>query len=143
MAGPVYDSTPRRPAILHRTLTHARAPFVAAILFGFALIPVQDAPIEPARLAIAMSAISSLVLLAVTIGRVPWFPNEAGRLLPYLYLLAVALLREATGGTVSGYGALLFLAPFWVALYDTRRQVLLVVLAVFGIRLPSANGATG
>jgi signal transduction histidine kinase len=107
------------------------APFVAAIVFGLALIPVQNAPIEASRLALAIGAIFGLVTIAVVIGRFAWVPSWLPRTLPVLDLLAIVLLRDATGGVLSGYGALFFLAPFWVALYDTRRQVLLVIGAMF------------
>ena len=110
------------------------APFVAAIGFGLLLIPLQAAPIQTGKLALAIGAITALVVLAVTVGRVSWVPPWLPRSLPFLYLLAIALLREATGGSLSGYGALFFLAPFWVALYDTRRQVVLVVIAMFVVQ---------
>jgi signal transduction histidine kinase len=109
-------------------------PFLFAIGLGLALIPIQQTPIDSSLLAWAIAAIVAVVATAAAAIRRPGVPRWVLRLLPYLYLLSIALLRSATGGTRSGYVALLFLAPFWVALSDTRTQVVLVTIAMFVVQ---------
>jgi signal transduction histidine kinase len=110
-------------------------PFLFAIALGLALLPLQQTPINWPLLVLAVAAILVLIVFAATIVRMPAIPSWTLRLLPYLYLLSIVLLRAATGGPRSGYVALLFLAPFWVALSDTRRHVILVTLAMFAAQV--------
>ncbi|MBW3665748.1 MAG: GGDEF domain-containing protein [Actinobacteria bacterium] len=49
---------------------------------------------------------------------------------PLAYLLAVAVLRHAEGGSASGYGPLVLIPLFWVALYAERAQVATVVVGI-------------
>lgn len=109
-------------------------PFLFAIALGLVLLPVQDTPIDYSLLAWSLAAIGALIGVAMAMSHrttvALWIP----RLLPYLYMLSIVLLRAATGGTRSGYVALLFLAPFWVALSDTRMQVILVTFAMFVVQ---------
>jgi len=113
------------------SIVQRTTPFIFATTFGLLLIPLQDLPLQGGLLALAILALTSVVGFAMLVGRFPGLPSWVPRLAPILFLLAVALLREATGGVLSGYGALLFLAPFWVALYDTRKQVIVVMIAMF------------
>ncbi|MCW2921144.1 MAG: sensor protein [Thermoleophilia bacterium] len=119
---------PPNDGVLNRSL-----PFLFAIALGLALLPVQDTPIDGMRLSIALAMLAAMFAIALVLdrrpGRMPaWFVF----VFPYLFLVAIALLRAGTGGTRSGYAALLFLAPFWVALYDRRRwQVVGVTVAMF------------
>lgn len=106
-------------------------PFVAALLFGVMLIPLQDTPVDAPKLAVALASIAALGGASLVLSRSRGLPSWMPRTIPFVYLMIIALLRDATGGVFTGYGALLFLAPFWVALYDSRRQVVLVVLAMF------------
>ena len=65
-------------------------------------------------------------------------------------LIAVALLRDAGGGSASGVGALALLPVFWLALHGTRRQLVVILTAMFafflapvlltGGGLPSSGG---
>lgn len=112
-----------------------------AIALGLALLPIQQAPTDQGMLALAIAAIVAVIALGVALVRAPSLPRWTYRSLPYVYLLSIVLLRDATGGTRSGYVALLFLAPFWVALGDTRRQVVLVTLAMFTAQV--AQGVLG
>lgn len=106
-------------------------PFLFAIALGIALLPVQETPIDPVMLVFALAAISVVVSLGWAVVRVERTPPWVMHVVPYLYLLSIGLLREATGSARSGYVALLFLAPFWVALHGTRRQVVLVTIVMF------------
>ncbi|CAN5131754.1 hypothetical protein BH20ACT9_BH20ACT9_12580 [soil metagenome] len=74
------------------------------------------------------------VLTAVVIGAVlalPWqrLPAWAFAAPPLLYCLAVAALREATGGPLSGISPALLLPLFWVAFYGNRGHLAAVVVA--------------
>jgi diguanylate cyclase (GGDEF)-like protein len=113
---------------LDRRLAREIAPFGAAALLGFAIVPIGNR-VDWAGygLAAAMTvAVACLVLL------VPWrrLP-EATRVAPsLLFLVAVALLREASGGAAAGVGALALLPVFWLALHGTRRQLLILMAGV-------------
>lgn len=113
------------------TLGQRALPFLFAIGLGLVLLPVQNTPIDFSLLAWSMAAIATLIGLAFVAVRVPALSTWLPRVLPYLFLLSIVLLREATGGSRSGYVALMFLAPFWVALSDTRTQVVLITVAMF------------
>lgn len=112
------------------------APFLLAVAMAYALLPMQTDVVEWAMLLAATGILTGVIAAAallVSLGdRAPLW---ALRLLPFVYLGFVVLLREAYGGPLSGAGALLFLAPFWVGLYDTRNQVLLVLGAMFVAQL--------
>ena len=64
---------------------------------------------------------------------VPWrrLPSYLQAGPPFAYFLVIALLREAEGGAVSGYGALVLLPLFWIALYGTRWQLIVALLLMF------------
>jgi signal transduction histidine kinase len=113
-------------------------PFLFAIALGLALLPVQKTPVDGSLLGLALLAIGGVLALALIVIRRPAAPAWLGVLVPYAYLLSIALLRSATGGSRSGYGALLYLAPFWVALRGTRRQVVLVTIALFAVQVLQA-----
>ncbi|MCW2962702.1 MAG: multi-sensor Signal transduction histidine kinase, partial [Thermoleophilia bacterium] len=81
--------------------------------------------------------------LSVSIPRISWLPSWSIHVIPYLFLLDIGLLRTATGGVVSGYGSLLFLAPFWVALYGNRRQVVGIVVAMFIVQSSTGMSEVG
>ncbi len=48
-----------------------------------------------------------------------------------LSIVAIAFLRDGTGGRESGYSALMLVPVLWVALYGTARQIVIMVLVVF------------
>ena len=129
-SGPTaHDAVPPpNEGVFHRGL-----PFLFAIALGLALLPVQDTPIDLTRLGLSLAMLAAMFGVALLLDRRPArMPDWFVVLLPYLFLVAIALLRSGTGGTRSGYAALLFLAPFWVALYDRRRwQVIGVTAAMF------------
>jgi diguanylate cyclase (GGDEF)-like protein/PAS domain S-box-containing protein len=110
-------------------------PFAAALLLGLVL-GVLDPVRQPAVLAAAGAV---LVLIAVTVVIVPWTRRPAGeRAAPALLcLLFVALLTESGGGAGSGFFPLLTVAVLWVALYETRLALLVVLLgAVLALAVP-------
>ena len=127
------DGTPALPT--GRALVAQALPFLFALALGLLLLPLQEASIDASQLAVAVAAIIAVVVGGIAVLSRPSTPTWIVTAFPYLYLVAVALLREATGGSRSGYVALLFLAPFWVALTQARRQVVLVTLAMFLVQV--------
>jgi diguanylate cyclase (GGDEF)-like protein/PAS domain S-box-containing protein len=63
---------------------------------------------------------------------VPWkrLPKVAEVAVPALDVVAIAFLRDGTGGHESGYSVLMLLAVLWVALYGSGRQIVITVLVV-------------
>jgi signal transduction histidine kinase len=131
VSAPTDPSARQPPAYAREGLLTRSIPFAFAIALGLALLPLQGTPIDWALLVPAVVAIACVLAAGLVVAFRPSVPLWVLRLLPYLFLLSIVLLRSATGGPRSGYVALLYLAPFWVALTDTRRQVLWVTFAMF------------
>jgi diguanylate cyclase (GGDEF)-like protein len=128
------------PSVLARRLV----PFVGAAVLGLALslLPGTEPNVVELGLSLVLTTLVAVSVVAAPWGRVPgWI-----QVLPSLtYLLAIALLRDATGGAVGGFGPLLLLPVFWVALYGTGRQlatVLAGVAAVFYVPMIAIGGET-
>ena len=112
----------RRRGLLWRT-----AVFPLTLLVAFALYPYGH-PVYDARFAVAAAlALSFLPLAIVT----PWqrLPRQAQPALPLLYLAAIALLRDAHGGAASGYAPFVLVTTLWFALYGTRVDLVIGILA--------------
>jgi signal transduction histidine kinase len=110
------------------------APFIGAIAIGLLLLPLQSVPVDGVNLALAIVSLVAILTAGVALDARPSTPRWAVRSLVIPFLLAVWLLRDATGGTLSGYGVFFYLAPFWTALTDTRRQVYFVISAMFVVQ---------
>ena len=113
---------------LDRRLAREIAPFAAVALLGFALVPIQNRVHwnEYALAAVLTVAVFGLAVL------VPWrkLPRSTHIAPPLLFLLAVAFLRDASGGVLAGVGTLATLPVFWIALHGSRRQLLVMIGAV-------------
>jgi len=103
------------------------APFVLAAVLALLTATPPLAEIEHVPMLVA-AALLTLVLLAV--GRAsnraeapPWTRAVA----PLGYFAVVVLLRGAAGGAVSGFGPLVLLPVVWLALYGTRRELVVAV----------------
>jgi diguanylate cyclase (GGDEF)-like protein len=103
-------------------------PFLAAAAFGLVLGTVSIPEAGVGELAASIG----LTLAVVASAALPWtrLPVWAQVVPPLVYLLAVALLRDAVGGASSGVGILVLLSALWVALYGTRAQLLAVLAAL-------------
>ena len=128
------------PSVLARRLV----PFVGAAVLGLALSLLPGT--EPNGVELGLSLVLT-TLVAVSVVAAPWgrVPGWVQVLPSLTYLLAIALLRDATGGAVGGFGPLLLLPVFWVALYGTGRQlatVLAGVAAVFYVPMIAIGGET-
>jgi diguanylate cyclase (GGDEF)-like protein len=126
---------------LDRRLAREIAPFGALALLGFAIVPISnrvDWP-EYGLAAALMAAIGGVAVLA------PWRTLSAAlRVVPsLLFLVAVAVLRDASGGAVAGVGALTLLPVFWLALHGSRGQFLIVIGGVCAFVVAPAMYAGG
>jgi len=112
----------RRRGLVRRTLV-----FPLAILLAFAMFPIGEAQYD---LRFATATLLTLLLVAVVL-IAPWdrLPGWA-QILPLLGFLAViALLRDAHGGSAAGYAPFLILPLLWLAVYGTRRQFVVGLVA--------------
>jgi diguanylate cyclase (GGDEF)-like protein len=114
---------------LERRLAAAVAPFAATAMLGFALVPIQN-HVDWTNYAIAAALMAAIGCVCVF---APWSTlPRAMRLVPsLLFLVALAVLRDAGGGVRAGVGALALLPVFWLALHGSRSQ-LLVIMASAG-----------
>jgi diguanylate cyclase (GGDEF)-like protein len=113
---------------LDRRLAREIAPFGAIALLGFAVVPIRN-HVDWTEYAVAAALTVAIVCVAVL---APWRKlPRALRIVPsLLFLFAVALLRDASGGSVSGVGGLALLPVFWLALHGSRVQLLVMITSV-------------
>jgi signal transduction histidine kinase len=123
-----HDQNPlRREGLLRRT-----APFLAIALLAFAAVPISSQPLnEPPVIAAAVL----LAAIAAAVFFVPWhrLPPYATAVPPITYFLVVALLVQSAGGGPSGYVPLALLPIFWLALYGTRSELAIAMVAAFSM----------
>jgi diguanylate cyclase (GGDEF)-like protein len=114
---------------LERRLAREIAPFCATALLGFAVVPIHN------RVDWTGYASAAALTLAIACASIfaPWrkLPAATRVVPPLLFLVAVALLRDASGGMVAGVGALVLLPVFWLALHGSRGQLLFTIASVF------------
>lgn len=124
-----------------RRLAREIAPFGATALLGFAIVPIGNrVDWTGYGLAAAMTVAVACLALLLPWRRLP----EAMRVVPsLLFLVAVALLRDASGGAVAGVGALALLPVFWLALHGTRSQLLILIAGVCAFLVIPALRAGG
>lgn len=99
---------------------------MAAVAFPLVLLPP---PGWRGSWVLAAGVVYIAVVIAVLM--LPWDRLPAGaRAVPALaYMVVVGLLRHAEGGVASGFTPLLFLPVFWMALFGSRRQLVIMLLA--------------
>jgi signal transduction histidine kinase len=117
----------RREGLLRRS-----APFMAIALLAFAAVPLSSQSVNSPAL-IAAAALLALIVAAVVF--VPWdrLPPYAASIPPIAYFLVVALLVQTAGGGPSGYVPLVLLPIFWLALYGTRSELAIAMVAAFSM----------
>ncbi len=116
-------------------LARDMAPFGAATLLGFAIVPIAN------DVAWSGYALAAAVMLAAAGAAVlaPWqkLPRSMRVAPSLLFLVSVALLRDASG-VVAGVGVLTLVPVFWLALYGSRGQLLLLIAGVCAFFLAPA-----
>lgn len=114
---------------IRRLVSWHLLPFLAIAL---AAIPLAFLPPEQpnaAHLAVAGAITVGAFAAAALIARsAPLRPAVV--IPPLAYLLAVAVLRQAEGGSASGYGPLVLISLLWAALYGDRSHLLVVVVGI-------------
>ena len=123
-------------------------PFDRVGLFGrgwpFALVAVLAVAIDAVDFGdhtpgadLAGTALVAVVIASMFL--VPWsrLPEAADAIPPVLYIAAVMLIRDSSGGAASGTIALYALPLVWVSLYgDTRSVVLTYIVTVLALVVP-------
>lgn len=111
-------------------MTHSlsRLPFLGLLIVGFVLFVFQT----PRDWPYFIAAVTLTALACGAVAYVNWGElHELAAVLPPLaVVLAIALLREGQGGSLSGFGALYLLPILWVAFFGTRTSLGIVLAAV-------------
>jgi diguanylate cyclase (GGDEF)-like protein len=103
-------------------------PWIAAGFLGFALLPLlPDTTEPPTLLAGALVPVIVVAALFVPWERLPAWTQAVPALVP---LVMVALVRASHDSIETAYSPVVLLPVFWFALYGTRQQLLVSVLAV-------------
>ena len=125
-------------------LIRRSAPFASMLLLAFATLPIVGENEYPELLWIAFGLAVALIMAVIF---APWerLPRAASVTPPFIGLVIVALLRHAEGGGTSGYSVLALVPVLWLALFGTRRELLLMLVAVAAFFLVPilVFGATG
>ncbi len=106
-----------------------RAVFGAILLLATVTAALPPDPAGTGHVAVAGAALVATAMAAWWAARQPeagWWDVVA----PLLALVLIAVLRDSTGGTLSGLTALVALPWLWTALFGTLRQHLIVVMAM-------------
>jgi diguanylate cyclase (GGDEF)-like protein len=129
---------------LEREVVRQFLPFAAMGVLAFATVAL---PPEPSDWRLVGVAAVLTVAIALSGLLVPW--SEVPRwtwILPSIsYFAVVGLLREAQGGSDSGYAALAILPVVWMALTLSRREVAIGVaagVALFVVPLSGVGSGT-
>jgi diguanylate cyclase (GGDEF)-like protein/PAS domain S-box-containing protein len=105
------------------------APFVAAGLLPFALVPVAGLSYADPRVAIAAAMVPLIIGSALLL---PWerLPAWTQAIPPLAYFAVLALLRDASGGGPTVFDPLLAIPISWFAIYGTGRELALSIVAM-------------
>jgi PAS domain S-box-containing protein len=108
----------------------AMLPFSIAALLAFAVLPLTD--LDEVNWVAVGIAVGLVVAEGVAVFVAPWrsLPAWTRMLPPITFLIAIAALREAVGGSGSGYVVLMLMVPIWAALFEGRKSLIAAVLAV-------------
>jgi PAS domain S-box-containing protein len=119
VSGAPHDAAISRPATL---------PFALAAVAGLASIVLPGPAMDDTLFLVACGITAIMLLLGVLLvlrSRERWLVL----LLALGYLVVVALLRHASEGANSGFFPLLFLPIVWLAVFGTRRELIVGLVA--------------
>jgi diguanylate cyclase (GGDEF)-like protein len=110
------------------------APFAGALLLAFAFVNLRHEGGTPGHILVA-TAVAAMLVLAV--GAIPWrwLPGWTQVFPPLAFFLLVAVLIDVDGGSSSSFSPLVLLPVIWMALYGTRVQLLVGILAAVAVLL--------
>jgi signal transduction histidine kinase len=118
-------------------------PFTAiAVVTAYVLLFVPSG-IQPDYREVSAAAVLSAALLGLAL-LWPRYPRVATLGIPLGYIALAALLRDAAGGSASGFGGLFLLPVLWLALTAGRRELaaaLAAMLAAQAVPLAVVGGA--
>ncbi|MDO8211661.1 GGDEF domain-containing protein [Conexibacter sp. CPCC 206217] len=113
------------------------APFALCGIVTFALIPITgETNVDWVEVLLAFALTVSLGIAALLAPQLTG--GRFAGIAALTALVAIALLRDGTGGARGGYGVVVIVPVLWVALYGSRRQlwqVLVVVTLVLAVPL--------
>ena len=121
---------------LDRRLVREIAPFGAATVLGFAVVPIGNR-VDWAGYALASALALAIACVAVVVPR-RRLPGALRVIPSLLFLVAVGLLRNASPDAVTGVGALALVPVFWLALHGGRGQLLILIAGVCAFFLAPA-----
>lgn len=127
---------------LERRVARRFLPFAAVGLLALATIALPPEPKSWTLVAAAVALTIAISLAGVTI---PWsrMPRATYVVPPLAYFVVIGLLRDAQGGSTSGYAPLAIVPILWIALTLGRREVAIGVaggVALFVIPLVGIGG---
>jgi signal transduction histidine kinase len=124
----VIESLRTKEAYRRQGLARRSAPFVGLIVLGFVLFLAGS----PRHWWWFLAACAVFVVACCLAVFLPWrrLPAIAAVLPPLLVVLAIALLRQGQGGSLSGYGALFLIPTLWMACYGTFVQLVVILVTV-------------
>jgi diguanylate cyclase (GGDEF)-like protein len=116
-----------------RPLSDPGAPGRVAPFAGVAIIAVVLLLLPPTssdRPMLAAAAVLTTILIAAAL-LIPWarLPSWCQATIPLSFFAVIALLRQAGGGAISGYSPLVMLPILWLAIYGSRTQLRLAIVA--------------
>jgi diguanylate cyclase (GGDEF)-like protein len=136
------DGVPRHP-LQRAGLARRTAPFGAALALAFLAAVLVE--VDSTRLVVAAGALT--VALGAAVVLLPWerLPRAAAAAPPLAVYPVALLLRGGTGGPLDqvDFEALLLLPVVWFALYGTRFELLLAVVAGAAVELVLLHGDGG
>jgi diguanylate cyclase (GGDEF)-like protein len=117
-------------------------PWVAAGVLAFALLPLLPGGVGETRNLIAGALAPVIVIAALVVPweRLPAWTQAVPALVPFVM---VALIRSVEESTEAAYTPVVLLPVFWFALYGTRGELLVSVIAVgvtLSIPTPAVEG---
>ncbi len=98
-----------------------------AVATAYALLFVPPSPLDFREVSAAGLLACALLGLALSAQN---FPRVAAIGIPVGYIALVALLRDAAGGSSSGFGGLLLLPVLWLAVTAGRRELAAILFAM-------------
>jgi len=104
------------------------APFAGVAIIAVVLVLLP--PTSSDRSLLTAAGVLTSILIAAAL-LIPWarLPSWYQASIPLSFFAVIALLRQAGGGAISGYSPLVMLPILWLAIYGSRTQVRLAVVA--------------
>jgi signal transduction histidine kinase len=111
---------------------HAVPFTLIAVVTAYALVFLPTSRVDYDLVSAAAALSAALLGLALVWSR---FPRVATLTIPLGYIALAALLREAAGGSTSGFGGLFLLPVLWLAVTAGRRELAVILAAMAAAQL--------